>query len=56
MTTDIKLDINTAFGGTYARSVFASRDIGFGREIMNIPAFSMYIGEGPEESLQQQVI
>ncbi|EPY19217.1 hypothetical protein STCU_09569 [Strigomonas culicis] len=56
VTTDIKIDMNPSFGGTYARGVFATREISFGREIMNVPAFAMYISEHKEESLREQVM
>lgn len=56
ITSDIKLDMNASFGGAYARGVFATREIGFGREIMNIPAYCMYTGHTPNETLHDQVL
>lgn len=56
VTGDIKLDINSAYGGTHCRSVYATREIGFGRELMNLPAFCMYIGDGAEQPLRDQVL
>lgn len=56
VTTDVRIDMNPSFGGTYARGVFASKEIGFGREIMNVPAFTMYISDHTDESLRDQVM
>lgn len=56
VTDDIKIDMNASIGGAYARGVFARREIGYGREIMNIPAYVMYIGDSNEEKLRDQVL
>ncbi|ORC85665.1 uncharacterized protein TM35_000331220 [Trypanosoma theileri] len=56
VTEDIKIDMNANLGGAYARGVFARREIGYGREIMNIPAFVMYIGDNNEQPLRDQVM
>lgn len=56
VTSDIRLDMNANFGGAYARGVFANREIGYGREVMNVPAFCMHISEGENQSLREQVL
>lgn len=56
VTTDIRIDMNSSFGGAYARGVYANGEIGYGREIMNLPAFAMYIGENERQSLREQVL
>lgn len=56
VTTDIKLDMNPSFGGAYARGVYAVREIGYGRELMNLPAFAMHIGDAENEPLRDQVL
>ncbi|KAH9599624.1 SET domain [Trypanosoma melophagium] len=56
VTEDVKIDMNANLGGAYARGVFARREIGYGREIMNIPAFVMYIGDNNEQALRDQVM
>ncbi|AAZ10112.1 SET domain containing protein, putative [Trypanosoma equiperdum] len=56
VTKDVKIDINPNIGGAYARGVFARREIGYGREIMNIPAFVMYISDSSNQSLRDQVL
>lgn len=40
-------------GGQYARGMFAKREIAFGREIMSVPAYLMYVGDEP---LREQVL
>ncbi|KAG5499168.1 hypothetical protein JIQ42_03980 [Leishmania sp. Namibia] len=56
VTEDVKIDMNTSFGGAFARGVFAEREIGYGREIMNLPAYCMYIGENDRQPLREQVL
>ncbi|KAG5501370.1 hypothetical protein JKF63_03182 [Porcisia hertigi] len=56
VTTDVKIDMNASFGGAFARGVFAEREISYGREIMNIPAYCMYIGESDQQPLREQVL
>ncbi|RNF10176.1 hypothetical protein TraAM80_01754 [Trypanosoma rangeli] len=56
VTDDVKIDMNANIGGAYARGVFARREIGYGREIMNIPAYAMYIGENENQTLREQVL
>ncbi|KEG06455.1 hypothetical protein DQ04_13841010 [Trypanosoma grayi] len=56
VTEDIKIDMNANIGGAYARGVFARREIGYGREIMNVPAYVMYIGEDSNQPLREQVL
>lgn len=47
VSTDIRIDINVPIGGLHARAVYARREMGFGREIINVPAFAMYVGDEP---------
>lgn len=56
VTEDIKIDMNASHGGAFARGVFAGREIGYGREIMNIPAYCMYISENERQPLREQVL
>lgn len=56
VTDDVRLDINPSFGGAFARGVFANREIGYGREVMNLPAYCMYVPDAPEMSLREQVL
>nr|CCC89599.1 unnamed protein product [Trypanosoma congolense IL3000] len=56
VTNDLKIDINPNIGGAFARGVFARREIGYGREIMNVPAFAMYISDSNNEPLRDQVL
>ncbi|ESS65082.1 hypothetical protein TCDM_06614 [Trypanosoma cruzi Dm28c] len=56
VTDDVKIDMNANIGGAYARGVFACREIGYGREIMNLPAYAMYIGDSEEQTLREQVL
>ncbi|KAK7198543.1 SET domain containing protein [Novymonas esmeraldas] len=56
VTADVKIDMNASFGGAFARGVFAEREIGYGREIMNLPAYSMYISESDGQQLREQVL
>lgn len=53
VTDDVIIDMSQAIGGQYARGLYAKRDIGFGREIMNVPAYAMYIGDEP---MREQVL
>ncbi|CUF65202.1 transmembrane protein, putative [Bodo saltans] len=48
VSTEIIVDMSQALGGQYARGMFAKRDMAYGREILNIPAFLMYIGDEPQ--------
>lgn len=56
VTSDIRLDMNASFGGAFARGVFANAEIGYGREVMNLPAYCMYISESDTQSLREQVL
>lgn len=56
VTDDVKIDMNASFGGAFARGVFAVREIGYGRELMNLPAYCMYISENETQSLREQVL
>lgn len=56
VTDDVKIDMNASLGGAYARGVFATREIGYGREVMNLPAYCMYISENDRQSLREQVL
>lgn len=53
VTEDVTVDQSQVMGGQYARGIYARRDMSYGREIMNVPAFCMYIGEEP---LRQQIL
>ncbi|KPA73535.1 putative mitochondrial hypothetical protein [Leptomonas pyrrhocoris] len=56
VTDDLKVDMNASIGGAFARGVFAAREIGYGREVMNLPAYCMYISEGEKQPLREQVL
>ncbi|KAH8605660.1 hypothetical protein ERJ75_001589300 [Trypanosoma vivax] len=56
VTDDVRIDTNANIGGAFARGVFSRREIGYGREIMNIPAYAMYIADNTNESLRDQVL
>ncbi|KPI85203.1 hypothetical protein ABL78_5748 [Leptomonas seymouri] len=56
VTDDVKIDMNAILGGAFARGVFATREIGYGREIMNLPAYCMYISENEMQPLREQVL
>eukprot|EP00658_Telonema_sp_P-2_P083452 TRINITY_DN9042_c0_g1_i3.p1 TRINITY_DN9042_c0_g1~~TRINITY_DN9042_c0_g1_i3.p1 ORF type:complete len:368 (+),score=69.64 TRINITY_DN9042_c0_g1_i3:56-1159(+) len=47
VTTDIRIDNNTHIGGQYSRGVFATANIGYGREVMNIKPIASYVGDEP---------
>ncbi|CAJ1027591.1 SET domain containing protein, putative [Leishmania lindenbergi] len=48
--------MNTSFGGAFARGIFAEREIGYGREVMNLPAYCMHICEHDLQPLREQVL
>ncbi|HGJ5874084.1 MAG TPA: SET domain-containing protein-lysine N-methyltransferase [Arsenophonus apicola] len=56
VTDDVKIDMNASLGGAFARGVYATREIGYGREVMNLPAYCMYISENERQSLREQVL
>ncbi|TPP43928.1 SET domain family protein [Leishmania donovani] len=56
VTADVRIDMNASFGGSFARGVFAEREIGYGREVMNLPAYCMYISENDRQPLREQVL
>lgn len=53
VSTDIIVDMSQSLGGQYARGMFAKREIAYGRELLNIPAYLMYIGDEP---IREQVL
>jgi hypothetical protein len=48
VSTDVIVDMSQALGGQYARGMFAKRDLAYGRELLNLPAYLMYIGDEPQ--------
>jgi hypothetical protein len=47
VSQDIRVNHNQRIGGQYGRAVYARRHIPYGIEIINVPAFAMYVGDEP---------
>ena len=47
VSRDVRIQHNQVIGGQYGRAIYAKRAIPYGTEIMNLPAFAMYVGDEP---------